>query len=93
MKNLIQSKDINTLDENKVLELDSLPVSTKLSLKRIIQRPNGNPDEATGKEDPYESHLISHAAMVEATKFGLDAWKFSVAAPYSYLFFIQQSLS
>ena len=45
MKKLIQSKDIHTLDENKVLELDSLPVSTKLSLKRIIQRPKGNPDE------------------------------------------------
>ena len=86
MKKLIQSKDIHTLDENKVLELDSLPVSTKLSLKRIIQRPKGNPDEASGKEDPSETHLISHASMVDATKFGLDTWKFSVAAPYSYLF-------
>ena len=39
MKKLIQSKDIHTLDENKVLELDSLPVSTKLSLKRITKDP------------------------------------------------------
>ena len=51
MKNLIQSKDINTLDENKVLELDSLPVIYKrLVIRKIIQRPNGNPMRQLGKK-------------------------------------------